>query len=405
MSKTNKTNRRDTIKLGLMAGLAAGLGSFYSRPAKAAMIVKMGVGLGEGAAALIYSLERDKFLEKAADKLGIETIQPEYLTFDALLRMVQALQAGQLMFGTIGSTPTIRNVSGDSPLIPIAISNGGGNFPLLVPNGSPIKSLDDLRGKTILTLVGSDLHLCLLMILNAHFGTNDTQALGIKVVNVQAYTEFGQPRPGVDAVLSVDPWGDDAATKGTMKILMGNNGLTGAAYDGPEGKGAGHVIASFSKSPFYPEAYYPHRNWWVVAPRFLQDNEKAVEAFLIANSWAVSALKSASVDQVVDTSNKFWVGDRSVQRRLVETIIWRKRGWNWISEGDARSLIVLSSNKVIFEKPLAPSTLLPILAKGAPVAKRAWIGVGQIPPLAEFTNKNAKDVRGLPTWEQSAWRL
>lgn len=393
------------MKLALLAGIAACVPGLMSRTARAAMSVKMGVGLGEGAAALIFALEREKFLEKAADKLGVEAITPEYLTFDALLRMVQALQAGQLSFGTLGSTPAIRIIGGDSPLFPIALSNGGGNFPILVPNNSPIKKLDDLKGKTILTLVGSDLHLSLLMILNAHFGTIDTQELGIKVVNVQAYTEFAQPRAGIDAVLAVDPWGSDAASKGAMKILMNNNGITGDAYDGPEGKGAGHVIASFSKSPFYPEAYYPHRNWWMVSPKFLSEQPKAVEAFLVANSWAVSAIKNMSVDAVVDASNKFWVGNRDVQRGLVQSIIWRNRGWNWITEGDARSLLVLSSNKVIFEKPLTGATLKPILSKGADVAKRAWETVGQQPALAEFTAKDAKDVRGLPTWEMANWKI
>ena len=48
-----------------------------------------------------------------------------------------------------------------------------------------------------------------------------------------------------------------------------NDGTTGPAYDGPEGKGAGHKVTSFAKTPFHAEAYYPHRIWWVAREEFL----------------------------------------------------------------------------------------------------------------------------------------
>ena len=55
-----------------------------------------------------------------------------------------------------------------------------------------------------------------------------------------------------------------------------------AMYQGPEGKGAGHTIASFAKTPFAPEAYYPHRIWLVVRRDYLAANPKPVTALLVA---------------------------------------------------------------------------------------------------------------------------
>jgi ABC-type nitrate/sulfonate/bicarbonate transport system substrate-binding protein len=66
--------------------------------------------------------------------------------------MLQGIAAGQLQMGTLGSTPTIRSLAGPDPTVPLAIVGGGNIFPLQVPPGSPIKNLDDLKGKTVLTL-------------------------------------------------------------------------------------------------------------------------------------------------------------------------------------------------------------------------------------------------------------
>ena len=184
--------------------------------------------------------------------------------------MLQGLAAGQLDIGMLGSTPTIRNLSQPNPAIPIAIAGGGIKFPLQVPPGSPIKKLDDLKGKTVLTIVGSDLHLVLNLMLQAHFGTDDPKALGITVKNIQAFAELTRAQPGIDAVLNVEPAAQGAVNSGQLVNLLLNDGTTGPAYDGPEGKGAGHKIASFVKTPFAPEAYYPHRIWWVAREEFLQ---------------------------------------------------------------------------------------------------------------------------------------
>lgn len=393
---------QDTASLGLGAA-ALGLPMFRSSPALAALRVKMGVGLGTETAPLVITIEKERLLEQAAKEIGSEAIEPEYLSFAALLRMLQGIAAGQLQFGNLGSTPTIRTLSRPKAAIPVAIAGGGNNFPLQVPVGSPIKNLDDLKGKTILTLVGSDLHLVLLLMLKAHFATDDVKKLGITVKNIQAHTELTIPRKGIDAVVSDEPHGRAAELAGNMVTVLRNSGETGDAYNGPEGKGAGHIIESFKTTPFYPEAYYPHRLWWVVRKQFLEQHPKAVTAFLIANARATKIMSKTPVDEVIKCCAKYWYGDAAAQRPFVKRILWRRRGWGWITEGDANSLVGLSKNSRIYDTPLTKERVKEVMELGADVCKAAWEHVGRDPAMEVFTDPKAGDVRGLPTWEIARW--
>src|SRR6185312_13985883 len=109
-----------------------------------ALKISMGVGLANEQAAIIYPLQKEKLLEKAAEELGAGQVDAEYLNFPVLLRMLQGIAAGQLQFGNLGSTPCIRTLTSGDPAVPIGIIGGGNTFPLQVPKGSPIKNLDDL---------------------------------------------------------------------------------------------------------------------------------------------------------------------------------------------------------------------------------------------------------------------
>jgi ABC-type nitrate/sulfonate/bicarbonate transport system substrate-binding protein len=349
-------------------------------------------------------MQREKLLEKAAEELGLH-VDPEYLNFPVLLRMLQGLAASQLDIGMLGSTPTIRNLALPNPAVPVAIAGGGIKFPLQVPPGSPIKNLEGLKGKSVLTIVGSDLHLVLNLMLQAQFGTDDPKALDITVKNIQAFAELTRAQPGIDAVLSVEPAAQGAVNSGQLVNLLRNDGTTGPAYDGPEGKGEGHKIASFSKTPFAPEAYYPHRIWWVAREAFLKSNPKAVTALLIANARATTMVTKMTPDAIIDMASQDWFSDRAAQRPYVENILYRRRGWSWITEGDARTLVGLSKVKSIYQQELTPELVKGTLRLGAPLAREAWERVGKFPDMAAFTDPKATDIRGLPVWEIDRWKL
>ena len=368
-----------------------------------ALKITMGVGLANEQAAIIYQLQKEKLLEQAAKELGAGEVDAEYLNFPVLLRMLQGLAAGQLQFGNLGSTPCIRTLTSGDPAVPIGIIGGGNTFPLQVPKGSPIKNLDDLKGKTVLTILGSDLHLMLVRMLEAHFGTADPSRLGVKVRNINALAELGHAPSGIDAVVSLEPLAGAAEAAGDLITLARNDGTTGPAYDGPEGKGGGHTIASFSKTEFYPEAYYPHRIWWVVRQEFLKQNPKVVTALLVATSRATQALVAMKPEQVVDIGGQNWTGNRASQIAWIPTVLWERRGWNWITEGDVKTLVGLSTTNAIFQHKLTADKAKQIVGLGANVARAAYDHVGRKPAESDFTKKSAKDTRGKPVWEIKDW--
>jgi ABC-type nitrate/sulfonate/bicarbonate transport system substrate-binding protein len=371
----------------------------------AALKISMGVGLANEQAAIIYQMQRQKLLEKAAEELAAGEVDAEYLNFPVLLRMLQGIAAGQLQFGNLGSTPCIRTLTSGDPAVPIGIIGGGNTFPLQVPKGSPIKNLDDLKGKTVLTILGSDLHLVLVRMLEAHFGTPDPKELGITVRNINALAELGHAPSGIDAVVSLEPLAGAAEASGDLITLVRNDGKTGPAYEGPEGKGAGHTVASFSKTPFAPEAYYPHRIWWVVRQEFLKSNPKVVTALLVATARATEALVAMKPAEIVAVGGENWTGNKASQEAWIPTVLWERRGWNWITEGDAKTLVGLSTTKAIFQKQLSAEDAKKIISLGADVAKAAYDHVGQKPPASAFADSSAGDVRGKPVWEIKDWSL
>jgi len=396
-------SRRAALRTGAasLATLLA-LPLFRASPALAqALKMTLGIGLTNDGAPLVFAMQKDKLLEKAADELGLK-IDAEWLNFPVLLRMLQGLAAGQLEIGMLGSTPTIRNLALPNPAVPIGIAGGGIKFPLQVLPNSPIRNLDGLKGKSILTIVGSDLHLVLNLMLQAHFGTDDPKALGITVKNIQAFAELTRAAPGLDAVLSVEPAAQGAVNAGQWVNLLKNDGTTGPAYDGPEGKGEGHKVASFAKTPFAPEAYYPHRIWWVAREEFLRQNPKAVVALMVANERATRIVTKMTPDAVIDMSAQDWASDRAEQKPYVENIIYRRRGWSWITEGDARTLVGLSKVKSIYQQELTPEVVKKTLKISAPLAKEAYERSGKSPDAAAFVEK-AIDMRGLPHWEIDRW--
>ncbi|MBL0929372.1 MAG: hypothetical protein IBJ15_04530, partial [Alphaproteobacteria bacterium] len=95
MEFERNVSRRSALRTAGAAALA-GLSLFRASPSMAqALKMTMGVGLTNDGAPLVFAMQRDKLLEKAAGELGL-SIDSEYLNFPVLLRMLQGLAAGQL---------------------------------------------------------------------------------------------------------------------------------------------------------------------------------------------------------------------------------------------------------------------------------------------------------------------
>jgi ABC-type nitrate/sulfonate/bicarbonate transport system substrate-binding protein len=279
------------------------------------------------------------------------------------------------------------------------------NFPLMVLPDSPIHDLTGLQGGAVFTLVGSDAQIVLSMMLQAQFGHDDLQRLRIKLMPAKNAGELGAAPAGADAVMGVQPIGYAAERTGSLVTLLFNDGSTGTAWKGPEGNGAGHRVRSFVKAPLAPEAYYPHRQWWVVRQDFLRANPDVVLAFLSANARAVAMMTSPPLPRAVEIGGARWAGGDADKQRFLERILWHRRGWAWITEGDVRALIVVSRLRSLFEKELKPDAVIRLLKLAAPLTRKAWILAGARPSLAAFTDPDAEDARGPPMWEIDNWRL
>jgi ABC-type nitrate/sulfonate/bicarbonate transport system substrate-binding protein len=400
-------SRREIIRGSAALGFLAGLGCL--RPlfaAESKLTMPIGVGLLTNGGPLVLQMQRQGLIEAAAKSVGLD-VQPEFQDFQALLRMLQGIAAGQLQYGMLGSTPNIRLLATPEPAIPIALAGGGADFPLQVNPGSPIHDLDGLKGKTVLTLVGSDLHLTFVNMLRAYFGTDNVKQLGITVKNVTAVTEVFAPQAGIDAYVGVDPGSYGAQERKLLSTLLHNNGTTGPAWQSPDGKGAGTTPEFFKKSDFAPEAFYPHRIWWVVRERFMNEQPDAVVSFLVANHQATVALAKAPAERVIELIGDHWTTSASIdaKKSLLADTLWRRRGWSWITEGDAKTLVGLSKVRTIFEQELTPALIKSVLAKGSQITRKAYERVGKDPAETVFVDARAGDVRGRPQWAIDAWSI
>jgi hypothetical protein len=388
----------------LLAAMAA-LPLVRASPALAdALPLAIGADASGDAAPLLTAMQTDDLINKAAEELRI-ALTPSFVDAAAAGRMVEALAAGQIQIGTLGSALLIRMLAGANPAIPIALAGGGMDFPLMVPPESTVHDLAALQGTTILTLPGSDAQLALALMLQAQFGSDDLQKLRITLRPAKSPAELVEAPLGVDAVMGVQPLGYAAERTGKLVTLLFNDGSTGAAWKGPEGNGAGHRARNFAKAPLAPEAFYPHRQWWVVRQDFLHNSPEMVLAFLGANARAAAAMTTAPPSRVAELAGARWPGDPSDKERFVDRILWRRRGWGWITEGDVHTLTVLSGVRSMFEKPLKPDDLVRLLKLAAPLTRKAWILSGARPSLAAFTNPDAEDARGAPMWDIDRWRL
>ena len=384
---------------------AAALPIAQASPAFAdAITLAIGIDAGSEAAAQVARMQTEDLIARAAAELRI-SLQLQYVDAPTVVRMVQGILTNQIQIGILGSSAMIRILGTANPAIPIALAGGGMNFPLMLPPDAPIHDIAGLQGKTVLTVIGSDQHLVLVQMLRAQFGHDDLKKLRITLRNLPNPADIAKRQDGVDAIAASQPFGYEAERKGDLVTLLFNDGNTGAAWIGPEGHGAGNRARCFVRTPLAPEAFYPHRLWWVVRQDFLQANPDAVGVFLVANARATTALAAMPIDRIIQAGGAKWPGEINDQQQWVERILWRRRGWAWITESDVRTLIVLSAVKPMFDAELKPAEVVKLLKPAAALLRKSWIISGARPSLNAFTSVDPEDARGLPMWDVDRWKL
>ena len=351
-------------------------------------------------------MRRDKLIEAAGAELGLQ-ITVDLQDFAAGPPIRQALTGDKLDIGSVGNTPTLIGIAQGEPFHVLSMAEGGVKFLLTLPANSPIKTPEDLKGKKIGVLLATDNQFFFDLSLQALFGTMDYQALGIEAVGVKALIQGAVPPQGLAAGAATEaPFLKGQAEK-LNTALFNSYGYTEANYDGPLGKGAGLELPAIKKSPYFPEGFYLHRNFWLVTDKLVRTSPKAVVAFLVAQQRALLILAKMSPEDVARLAQEHWQLDPKVGKDIWLHDLDYRRGWGWLTEGDMRAVVdqsVLAAKGKMIEKAVSWKDMLTNLAPVAPLAKEAWERV-KFPEASAFTAKDAKDVRGYPIWESDKWEL
>jgi ABC-type nitrate/sulfonate/bicarbonate transport system substrate-binding protein len=351
-------------------------------------------------------MRRDKLIEAAGTELGLQ-ITVDLQDFAAGPPIRQALTGDKLDIGSVGNTPTLIGIAQGEPFHVLSMAEGGVKFVLALPPNSPIKTPEDLKGKKVGILLATDLQFFFDLSLQALFGTMDYQTLGIEAVGIKALIQGAVPPQGLAAGTTTETSYLRGQIEKLNTGLFNSYGYTEANYDGPLGKGAGLELPAIKKSPYYPEGFYLHRNFWLVTNKAVRTSPKAVVAFLVAQQRALQALAKMPPEDVARLAQELWQLDPKVAKDIWLHDLDYRRGWCWLTEGDLRAVVdqsVLATNAKLIEKPVTWKEMLKNIGPVAPLAKQAWERV-KFPDASAFTAKDAKDVRGYPIWESDKWEL
>jgi ABC-type nitrate/sulfonate/bicarbonate transport system substrate-binding protein len=346
-----------------------------------------------------------KLLEKYAAEFGYD-LTVDYRNYPAAAPQVEALAAGQLDMAMWGNTPTIRAIVAQHPFSLVSVAEGRLRFLLCTRKDSPIRNVQDLKGKTVGTLMGADPYNAFTQILRYELGNPDPAAHGIRMVHLSTLPEAAQVPAGMDATLAIYPAFLKAQAGGTVAI-MNSYGYTESHYDGPEGKGAGILLPSVKNSAFYPDGYYLHRSFRIVHNSLLEKHPNLVLAFLMAQQEAVGVLSESEPAAVSQLVKSYWGLSPADGARVVRDEVVFRRGWAWSTEGDALSLLATSkmiAGAKIIAEPLSWAQVKSVFVKTAPLVKQAYDRLGAKPVLAEFQSAKVGDLRGLPSWELGRWK-
>ncbi len=209
-----RTSRRLTLGLLFAAALGAGL------PGPAAAQTSKEVRIGYQKYGTLTLLKGRATLETRLAQKGITVKWTEFPAGPVLL---EGLNVGSIDFGTVGEAPPIFAQAAGANLVYV------GNEPpspaseaIVVPKGSTIGSLADLKGKKIALNKGSNVHYLLVKALEkAGVDYRDVQTVFLPPADARASFERG----AVDAWVIWDPFLAAAEKQLGARVLADGKGL------------------------------------------------------------------------------------------------------------------------------------------------------------------------------------
>jgi sulfonate transport system substrate-binding protein len=143
--------------------------------------------------------------------------------FPAGPQLLEALNVGGIDFGHAGETPPVFAQAAGAPLVYTACEEESpGSEAILVPTGSPIRQVADLRGKRVALNKGSNVHYLLVRALEeAGLSYSDVQPVFLPPADARAAFESNS----VDAWVIWDPYYSAAERAGNAQVLTDGTGM------------------------------------------------------------------------------------------------------------------------------------------------------------------------------------
>jgi sulfonate transport system substrate-binding protein len=147
----------------------------------------------------------------------------EWIGFPAGPQLLEALNAGSIDFGHAGDTPPILAQAAGVPFVYVAHEPSRPHAEaILVPDGSPLKSLADLKGRRVALNKGSNVHYLLVRALEkAGVEYDQVKAIFLPPSDARAAFDGGS----VDAWAAWDPYFAQAETGAGARVLADGEGL------------------------------------------------------------------------------------------------------------------------------------------------------------------------------------
>jgi ABC-type nitrate/sulfonate/bicarbonate transport system substrate-binding protein len=404
--KKSTITRRNFLKGGLGACVAV---AGFPYVARSQQLKKMKITAGTiltspSGAIELYRAEH-KLVEKYARQEGYD-LEVIWRDFPYGGIQVEAMLSGKLDISNWADIVQTRLISQNQPVHPINIMEGRQNFCINVRPDSPIRNVEDLKGKTIGTILGTVFHGLIVNLFRTELGTADLNKLGVKLVNIPSVAQLMTMPTGIDAASNNIIFTLKGEMEGHTKSLITAHGKSGTHYKGPAGEGPGLELPNFRKAPWYPEAYYPFRLYNLATRKLIQEHPKLIKAFIMASEQAVRDLKKMTYGEISQTVNKFWKLPPKEGAVVAGDVLPLMRGWTWLTEGDAGSISEVSkfmAETGALPKPLSSKEVKANVEIVMPIMKEAYAQMGNTPDLSVFTDKGAIDIRGLPLWMIDKW--
>jgi len=355
-------------RLAMTVALGAGSTAVLSQPAPIDVTLGWLTNSG-GSSAIMQVMVDNKLFESRAATLGTP-IKPKYLNFQTGPAMNEAVAAGQIDIDAVFSALVLaRRIAAGVQSTPIAVVGSHLSNALLVRPGSPIKTVEDLPGKTVGLPLGSSAQYLLNSILAYHFGKTDKE-LGIKLVNMSPGDTVNLAK-GVDASVIWMPLRFIGPSEGVAELLIDTDGNTGKAYKTP-----GVKPEQVKKSWAYPEGYNTDRLYAAARTAFLEKHPNVVLAFLLAFRDAQQMVLK-DIPGTKNKINQIWKLSQSVVDQTFDAGAETSgiRNEPAVLEWDVLTIVKASEFLTYIkaqDESLTFEKLRPIFMKTADLQRRAW---------------------------------